>query len=138
MDKLFRLKPLEQLVVQLILLAWAVVVLFPIGTAVLNSLKPNLGEVYKAPFALPSVWSFDNFAEAWVGANFQAYFLNSVIISGTSVLLVSLCAATTAFVLVRMPFKGSAFIFGCFMLGVVIPIRLAMAPLFVHSPDSGS
>lgn len=131
MDRLFRLKPLEQLIVQVILLAWAVVVLFPIGTAVLNSLKPNLGEVYKAPFALPSVWSFDNFAEAWVGANFQAYFLNSVIISGTSVLLVSFCAATTAFVLVRMPFKGSAFIFGCFMLGVVIPIRLAMAPLFV-------
>ena len=131
MDRLFRLKPLEQAVVQLILLAWTVVVLFPIGTAVLNSLKPNLGEVYKAPFALPSVWSLDNFAEAWVGANFQAYFLNSVVISGASVLLVCFGAATTAFVLVRMPFKGSAFLFACFMLGVVIPIRLALAPLFV-------
>lgn len=131
MDRLFRLKPHEQAVVQLILLAWTVVVLFPIGTAVLNSLKPNLGEVYKAPFALPSAWSFDNFAEAWVGANFQAYFINSVVISGASVLLVGLCAAAAAFVLVRMPFRGSAFIFGCFMLGVVIPIRLALAPLFV-------
>jgi len=131
MDKLFRLKPLEQAVVQLILLAWAVVVLFPIGTAVLNSLKPNLGEVYRAPFALPSEWSFGNFAEAWVGANFQAYFLNSAIISLVSVVVVCCCASTTAFVLVRMPFRGSGFIFGCFMLGVVIPIRLALAPLFV-------
>jgi raffinose/stachyose/melibiose transport system permease protein len=30
-----------------------------------------------------------------------------------------------------MPFRGSTFLFGCFMLGVVIPIRLALAPLFV-------
>lgn len=131
MDKLFRLKPLEQIVVQFIMLAWAAVVMFPIGIAVLNSLKPNLGEVYKAPFALPSVWSWDNYLEAWVGANFQAYFLNSAIISISSVIIVTFCASTTAFVLVRMPFKGSGFIFAMFMLGVVIPIRLAMAPLFV-------
>jgi raffinose/stachyose/melibiose transport system permease protein len=131
MDRLFKLKPLEQLVVQFILLAWAVVVLFPIGTAVLNSLKPSLGEVYRAPFALPSVWSFDNYAEAWLGANFQGYFINSAIIAGLSVVVVVFCASTTAFVLVRMPFKGSAFLFACFMLGVVIPIRLALAPLFV-------
>jgi raffinose/stachyose/melibiose transport system permease protein len=131
MDRLFKLKPLEQLVVQFILLAWAVVVLFPMGIAILNSLKPSLGEVYRAPFALPSAWSFENYAEAWLGANFQGYFINSAIISGLSVIVVTLCASTTAFVLVRMPFKGSGFIFACFMLGVVIPIRLALAPLFV-------
>ncbi|HEY9012143.1 MAG TPA: carbohydrate ABC transporter permease [Devosia sp.] len=131
MDKLFKLKPLEQVVVQFIMLAWAAVVLFPIGIAVLNSLKPNLGEVYKAPFALPSSWSWENYLEAWIGANFQAYFLNSAVISIVSVVIVVFCASTTAFVLVRMPFRGSSFVFACFMLGVVIPIRLAMAPLFV-------
>lgn len=131
MDKLFKLKPIEQVVVQFIMLAWAAVVLFPIGIAVLNSLKPNLGEVYKAPFALPSSWSWENYLEAWVGANFQAYFVNSAVISIVSVVIVTFCASTTAFVLVRMPFKGSTFLFACFMLGVVIPIRLAMAPLFV-------
>lgn len=131
MDKLFRLKPLEQAVVQLILIVWSAIVLFPIGIAVLNSLKPNLGEVYKAPFALPSTWSFGNYAQAWFGAHFSTYFLNSAIISLSCVAIVTVCASTSAFVIVRMPFKGSGFIFGCFMLGVVIPIRLAMAPLFV-------
>jgi raffinose/stachyose/melibiose transport system permease protein len=130
-DRLFRLKPLEQAIVQLILLAYAAVVIFPIGIAVLNSLKPNLGEVYKAPFALPTAWAFDNFSKAWVGANFQVYFLNSAIISISCVAIVLFCASTTAFVLVRMPFRGSGFLFGCYLLGVVIPIRLAMAPLFV-------
>ena len=69
MDRLFKLRPLEQAVVQLILLIYAAIVVFPIGVAILNSLKPTLGEVYKAPFGLPSVWSWDNYAEAWFGAN---------------------------------------------------------------------
>lgn len=131
MDRLFKLRPIEQAVVQFILLVWTIIVLFPIGTAVLNSLKPNLGEVYKAPFALPSTWSFGNYAQAWFGAHFSTYFLNSAIISISCVIIVVLCSSTTAFVIARMPFKGSGFIFGCFMLGVVIPIRLALAPLFV-------
>lgn len=131
MDRLFRLKPLEQVVVQFILLVWAVIVLFPIGIAVLNSLKPNLGEVYRAPFGLPSTWAFGNYAEAWFGASFDTYFLNSAIISLSCVVIVTLFASSTAFVLVRMPFRGSAFLFGCFLLGVVVPIRLALAPLFV-------
>lgn len=131
MERLFRLKPLEQLVVQFVLLVWTVIVLFPIGIAVLNSLKPSLGEVYKAPFAPPSVWSFENYAEAWFGASFDLYFMNSAIISLSCVVIVVLCASTTAFVLVRMPFKGSTLLFGAFLLGVVVPIRLALAPLFV-------
>lgn len=131
MHKLFKLRPLEQIVVQMILLAWAAVVLLPIGIAVINALKPNLGEVYRAPLGLPSDWSWGNFQQAWTGANFQGYFINSTIISLSSVLVVCFCAATSAFVLVRMPFRGSAFVFACFMLGVVVPIRLALAPLFV-------
>jgi raffinose/stachyose/melibiose transport system permease protein len=131
MDRLFKLSRLEQLVVQFILVAYACVVVFPIGIAVINSLKPSLGEVYRAPFALPSEWSWSNYWEAWVGANFAQYFLNSAIISGACVLIVTFCASTTAFVLVRMPFRGSTLVFAGFMLGVVIPIRLTLAPLFV-------
>jgi raffinose/stachyose/melibiose transport system permease protein len=130
MDRLFRLSRIEQLVVQFFLLAYTAVVIFPLAIAVINSLKPSLGEVYRAPFALPTEWSFGNYYEAWVGANFSQYFLNSALISGACVLIVTFCASTTAFVLVRMPFRGSTLLFGCFMLGVVIPIRLTLAPLF--------
>lgn len=131
MDRLFRLSPAEQTLVQFIMLAWTAVVLFPLGIAVLNSLKPNLGEVYRDPFGLPSVWSFGNYYQAWIGARFQTYFMNSAIISASAVLIVTLVSSSTAFVLARMPFRGSTFIFACFLIGVVIPIRLALAPLFV-------
>lgn len=130
MDRYFRLSKTEQLLVQFILLAWACIVLMPIGIAVINSLKPNLGEVYRDPMGLPSVWNFANYTQAWVGANFSGYFLNSMIIAVSTVILVTFCASATAYVLVRMPFKGSQLVFICFLLGVIIPIRLALAPLF--------
>jgi len=130
MHKLFRLSRKEQLLVQFILIAWACVVLLPIGVAVINSFKPNLGEVYRAPLALPSSWSWDNYVKAWYGASFGKFFMNSAIISISTVLIVTFAASTTAFVLVRMPFKGSVFIFAMLMVGVVIPLRLALAPLF--------
>ena len=130
MDRIFKLSTREQIVVQFILIAWALVVVIPLGVAVINSFKPNLGEVFRAPLALPSEWSFGNYVTAWVEADFGSYFLNSAIISIGSVVLTCFCASATAFVLVRMPFRGSTAIFICFMIGVIVPVRLALAPLF--------
>ena len=130
MDRLFRLSRIEQTIVQFILVAWTTVTVFPLAIAVINSFKPNLGEVYKAPFALPSTWTPANYETAWVGASFARYFLNSAVISLSCVALVCFCASTTAFVIVRMPFRGSTLLFAAILLGVVIPIRLALAPLF--------
>ena len=130
MDRYFRLSRPEQLLVQLVLIAWACVVLLPMGVALINSLKPSLGEVYRDPMALPSAWAFGNYARAWTGASFSRYFLNSLIISLATVALVTACASSTAYVLVRRPFPGSAWLFACFIVGVIVPIRLALAPLF--------
>jgi raffinose/stachyose/melibiose transport system permease protein len=135
MDRLFKMRWWEQGIVQMILLAWTAVVLFPLGIAVLNSLKSNVGEVFRFPLALPLAPTLDNFAAAWTGATFSNYFLNSAIVSLSCVVVVTVCASTTAFVLVRMPFRGSTLLFACFLLGVVIPIRLALAPLFIIVRD---
>lgn len=53
MDKIFKLNKREQLLVQFIMLAWVAVVLIPFGAAVLNALKPNVGQVFREPFGLP-------------------------------------------------------------------------------------
>ncbi|MFQ3228892.1 carbohydrate ABC transporter permease [Reinekea sp.] len=130
MDKIFKLSKKEQVVVQFIMIAWAIVVLIPFMSAVMNALKPNVGQVFRDPFGFPDPVTWSNFAKAWVNANFGQYFANSAFIALTSVVIVTFCSSTTAFVLARMPFKGSTLIFICFMIGVIIPIRLALAPLF--------
>ena len=137
MDRIFKLSCAERILVQFILVVWVLVVLVPLGVAVMNSFKPNLGEVYRAPLSPPSEWTIANYIKAWAEADFSAYFLNSAVVSIGSALLTCFCASTTAFVLVRMPFRGSTTIFIFFMIGVIVPVRLALAPLFALVRELG-
>ncbi|MBD1558895.1 carbohydrate ABC transporter permease [Vibrio sp. S9_S30] len=131
MERIFKLKPLEQVVVQFLLLTWALIVALPFGLAFINSVKGNLGQVIRSPFGLPQEWHFENYLSAWDQANFSSYFFNSLIISLGTVVLAVAFSTMVAFVLARVQFKGNKLIFILFMLGVIIPLRLAMAPLFV-------
>ncbi|GLQ72448.1 carbohydrate ABC transporter permease [Vibrio penaeicida] len=131
MERIFKLKPLEQVVVQFLLLTWALIVALPFGLAFINSVKGNLGQVIRSPFGMPQEWHFENYLSAWEQANFSSYFLNSLIISLGTVVLAVAFSTMVAFVLARVHFKGNRLIFILFMLGVIVPLRLAMAPLFV-------
>jgi len=137
MEKIFKFSKTEQLVVQFVMLAWTLVVLLPFGTAVINSFKKSVGPVLRDPFGWPDPFVFSNYLKAWEGANFSAYFANSAIISLSSVVIVFFAASSTSFVLARMPFKGSKVVFFCFLLGIMIPIRLALGPLFVIVRELG-
>lgn len=137
MFKLFKLSAKEQIIAQVILLSWVVVVLFPFLIAVINSLKESVGEVYSDPFAFPEKLAWGNYAKAWVNANFASYFANSAIISVSSVVIVLACSSSTAYVLTRFSFVGSKFLIACYMIGILIPIRLALAPLFTIVRELG-
>ncbi|WP_062263403.1 carbohydrate ABC transporter permease [Endozoicomonas arenosclerae] len=137
MEKIFKLRPHEQLLVQFVLLAWALTILLPFGIALMNSVKPNLGAVLREPFALPEVWQFSNYARAWDRADFGEYFLNSMIISLSTVVISVLLATMVSFVLARHEFRGKSLIFICFMIGVIIPSRLALPPMFVVVKELG-
>ncbi|MEI8593354.1 carbohydrate ABC transporter permease [Photobacterium sp. SP02] len=131
MERIFKLRPMEQVLVQFLLLAWALVVAIPFGLAFINSMKGSLGQVIRDPFALPDSWQFDNYAKAWEMANFSGYFMNSLIISAGTVAVAVLFSTMAAFVLSRVEFRGNRTLFILFMIGVIVPLRLAMAPLFV-------
>ncbi len=77
------------------------------------------------------VWRFDNYITAWVMADVGTYFKNSVIITFWTLVIVLFFATMTSFIIARMPFTGHRVLFLSFMVGVIIPIRLAMGPLFV-------
>jgi len=131
MERIFKLRPMEQVLVQFLLLAWALVVAIPFGLAFINSMKGSLGQVIRAPFSLPDSWQLENYAAAWEMANFSGYFMNSLIISVGTVAVAVLFSTMAAFVLARVEFRGNRTLFILFMIGVIVPLRLAMAPLFV-------
>ncbi len=121
--------------IQIVLLAYAAVVVYPLLIMVVSSVKTT-GEIFRNPLDLiPDSIRLANYAEAWNQANFATYFQNSVFVSLVSVLVILFFGSMAAYVLARFPFPGNRVIYLLFLAGFMIPIRLAIVPLFIMMRD---
>lgn len=116
--------------VPILLWSYAAVVLLPLMLAVSNSLRPSK-EIFKNPAALPTVIDFSSYSRAWQEANFNVYFLNSLMITVFAVSLATAVSALAGYILGRYKFTGSRFLLTFFMAGLMLPFKLAIVPLFM-------
>ncbi len=127
---------LPNIFLNLFLLLWSVIVIFPMVWLLYTSFKTDK-EIFFSPWALPEVLQWDNFRRGWVDAHIGEYFLNSFIVVLPSLALILILSAMTAYVLARFPFPGNRLIFYGFMAGMLFPVFLALIPLFFLVKDLG-
>ncbi len=125
-----------QLLLNLFLLFWAVLVIFPMVWLLYTAFKTDK-EIFFSPWALPASPQWDNFRRGWVDAHIGDYFINSFIVVLPSLALILILSAMTAYVLARFPFPGNRIIFYGFMAGMLFPVFLALIPLFFLVKDLG-
>ncbi|ADZ82310.1 MULTISPECIES: carbohydrate ABC transporter permease [Cellulosilyticum] len=114
----------------LLLSIWTVICLFPIYWLVCFSLKDNT-EIFGENIAgLPRHWIFSNYQSAFMGGNVGIYLLNSVIVTGMTILLTIIVAVTASYALERMVWKLRKTAMTIFMIGIMIPIHAALLPVF--------
>ena len=115
-------------VVRIILIIWSILIVFPILWAVLSSLKTNL-EFGTNAWKLPEKLQWVNYKDAWEGANFSKYFLNSLILSAGTVALSIIMTTTSAYVIgkfVHPVVKSIEIFYSIFMM---VPQMLLLIPL---------
>ena len=115
-------------VVRIILIIWSILIVFPILWAVFSSLKTNL-EFGTNAWKLPEKLQWVNYKEAWEGANFSKYFLNSLILSAGTVALSIIMTTTSAYVIgkfVHPVVKSIEIFYSIFMM---VPQMLLLIPL---------
>lgn len=117
-----------------VLVLFAVVQLAPVVLMVINSLKNDL-DVLNNPIGLPSTWEFSNYAEIWQRANFSRFLLNSVVVTGISVGVLVTIGSMMAFYLARFNFWWNRWLLIVFLLGLMVPLRLAVIPIFSMMRD---
>jgi N-acetylglucosamine transport system permease protein len=116
--------------IYLMLISYFVIVVYPMFWLFYTSLKSDR-EIFLRPFSLPSrPWHWENFSNAWVGGHFRSYFLNSVLITFSTVIATTFLAAMTSYAVSRFKFVLARPIFFYFLAGLMIPIQLAIIPLF--------
>lgn len=108
----------------------AVFQLYPLVWLFTFSLKDNQEIFGKSPFALPSPAKWHNYVTAWTTGNVNQYFWNSVLVTGTAVVLTVVIASMATFAISRLRWKLSNLVLGLIMLGLMIPVHSTLIPLF--------
>lgn len=112
-----------------ILILWSVIVIGPMLWTLMTSFKTTR-EIFSSPFSLPSALNLQNYANAWTTAGIGKYFVNTVVVVGTALVIVMVLGAMCAYVLARFEFPGSKAIYYLMLAGLTFPIFLAIVPLF--------
>ena len=73
------------------LITLAISIIVPVGWVFLASMKENR-EFYGSPWTLPEGFYWQNFADAWNKAKMGDYMLNSVIVTGLSLIVLVVVA----------------------------------------------
>lgn len=105
--------------------------MFPFIMVVINSLKQKR-DIIKSPFS----WlftikglSFDNFVKAFTQMDFLNAFKNSLIVTVSATVIVTLLAAMLAYYIVRNSNGISKLTFGLMVASMIIPFQAIMIPL---------
>jgi raffinose/stachyose/melibiose transport system permease protein len=108
-----------------LLIAYAVVALFPVFLIILNSFKDRM-TIFGAPFALPwgDTFTLDGYTTLGSSAHFEWYFLNSLIVTASSLLLILIVGSMAAFALAEYKFRFNLLTSLYLSIGIMVPIRL--------------
>jgi raffinose/stachyose/melibiose transport system permease protein len=114
-----------RLLPHLVLVAYAIIALFPILMILFNSFKSRRA-IFGEPFQLPSSETFSliGYETVFSRAAFQVYFLNSMVVTLAALLLTLLIGSMAAYALSEYRFPGNAFLGLYLAFGIMIPIRL--------------
>lgn len=115
---------LNEAVSYLVLGAWSLIVIFPLWTMIVNSLKPSR-DIFRAPYALPIPPTFEGYQNVLSRGRFDVYFRNSLFVTIASLALILALGALAAYGIARWRSRASRFLYVVFVAGLLIPIRLA-------------
>jgi raffinose/stachyose/melibiose transport system permease protein len=108
---------------------YAFVSLAPLSIMVLNSFRTTQ-QMAKEPLGLPDGLNMGSYQKAWVTASFETYFLNSMFVTVTSVFLGTAVSLLAAYVFARSKRKVFVWLEGLFLSGLLLPVFLAILPIF--------
>ena len=113
----------------LILYLLVLIALLPLLLVAINTFKSH-ADIVINPLAFPNEFNFTNFSRAWKAGKFSTGIINSILLSGTTIVITLTFASLSAFVLARRSIVGWQLITIYFLCATTIPIQLFLFPLY--------
>jgi len=123
---------MEKAGIHAILIFASLLSIFPFIWLISTSLKGNAENIFAyPPQIIPHDFTFQNYIGVWKKVNFIAYFFNSMIVAGFTVILNLLLSALAAYPLARMQFAGKKFAFFSVLATIMVPFQAIMLPVYL-------
>ena len=126
-------KALFKVLVYAALIIMTISIIIPVAWVFMASFKRNAEFIGKGtnPWALPEQLQWQNYVTAFVDAEMGKFFLNSVIITALSLVLLLVIALPAAYALSRFDFKGKKILNIAFMAGLFVNVNYIVVPIFL-------
>jgi len=108
----------------------AIFVGYPLFWLVTGVFKTNR-EIFLRPWALPSSLNLSNIHKILSRGAVETFYMNSIIITSVSVLLIVAVSSLAAYILARGKFRGKRLLFWGFVAGMMIPPHVTLIPLYI-------
>lgn len=118
-----------RVIANVFLWGYALVAIGPLLLMVNNSLRTQQ-QIATEPLGLPLQPTFTSFQNAWITASFDTYFINSITVTVGSVLVTTVVSVLAAYAFARARAKFFRGIEAVFLSGLMLPVHLAILPLF--------
>jgi raffinose/stachyose/melibiose transport system permease protein len=127
---------LNNALVQAVLWLTTAAMLYPCLIVIFSAFKTT-GELYSAPFALPTSFNLQNIETIWRETAFPRYLANSLLVTGASIISIVAVGRMAAYALARYEFRGNEVVYLFFLAGLMLPLKLAIIPLFIQLTNFG-
>jgi len=108
---------------------WFIIVAGPLYVMLQATFETQVGYGKSGALGFPSTFTFDNYINAFT-VGFGRYFVNTLIVTVSVVLLVVLLVLPLSYAVVRNQGRSTTFVFRLFLLGLAIPAQVVIVPIF--------
>jgi multiple sugar transport system permease protein len=127
-------KILTNVGLMLVIIPIALLIISPYLWMITASLKER-GHVAEPPFLIPNEYHFENYVQAWQGAPFARYYLNTLIVAIATVLSRIIIGSLAAYAFSFLRFWGRDTIFILYLSTMMIPFYAIVIPLYLLMRD---
>ncbi len=123
----------SSVIVFCVLMVLSLIWVYPFVWMLSASFKTNLEILNAGLDLIPKAVNVDAYRRAWVDAQFNTYFMNSVITTAATILIVVTRCALAGYVLALYNFPGKRLIIGLLVVTFFVPTSTTLIPIVVMS-----
>jgi raffinose/stachyose/melibiose transport system permease protein len=123
-------------IVHILMGFYVLLIFYPLFNMIVSSLKTTR-EIFQNPFGFPAKPLFENYKTVWIDRGFGLYFKNSFVVTAIAMAFVILLGSMASYGVSRYKYKLRTWIYMLFLSGIMLPLKVAIIPLFLIVKNLG-